>query len=304
MRRSIIDLGTNTCNLLIADTQGKNYQICYQGKEGVKLGKDGIHKNRLTGEAFKRAATALKKHLETIQRFEAEAPVTIATSAVRDASNKDDFSAFLLQETGLRLKVISGEEEAAYIFSGVKMAFGIIPDNSLILDIGGGSNEFILPVHNEIGWKKSFPLGMARVISRFPVSDPVTDAEIAAMEAWFEEGLTDLWHSLNGDKPQLLIGCSGAFDTLADLLDETPAGSRFRITRAVSQAEFDRVFLTVIRSTLARREKMTGMDSLRLEMIVPSFIFINLILRKLKIPAIIQTGFSLREGVLYELINR
>jgi len=304
MKLAIIDLGTNTCNLLIVNIRGKKYKILYQGKEGVKLGKDGINKNRLTTEAFQRAETALKKHLQTIQSFRAEEVVTIATSAVRDAVNKNDFSAHLLKTTGLKLTVISGEKEADFIFNGVKMAFGKLPANSLILDIGGGSNEFILPENNEIAWKESFPLGMARVTGQFPISDPLKKEEMAAIESYFENGLSGLWHQLNGKTIDRLIGCSGAFDTLADLIDETVPGSKFRITQDISLTDFGRLSMKVIPSTTAQREKMTGMDPLRLEMIVPSFILINLIVRKLKIKAITQTGFSLREGVLYERINR
>lgn len=304
MRLAIIDLGTNTCNLLIAEAGEKRSEILYQGKEGVKLGKAGIHKNMLTMEAFHRAAAALKKHLQTTSSFRAEQIVTVATSAVRDAVNKNDFSAFLLKETGLELTIISGEEEASLIFKGVKMAFGRVPDNSLILDIGGGSNEFIIPVNNEIAWKRSFPLGMARVTEQFPVSDPIIPEETTAIRAWFEKGLAALWDQLKGKTPDRLIGCSGAFDTLADLLDETSPGTKFRITQDISLADFDRLSKKVIRSTTTQREKMTGMDPLRLEMIVPSLIFIRLILRRLNIKSITQTGFSLREGVLYERINR
>lgn len=304
MRLAIIDLGTNTCNLLISDAFEKKYEILYQGKEGVKLGKGGIHKNLLTQEAFDRAEAALKKHLRTLSSFRAEEVITIATSAVRDAVNKNEFSDFLLKKTGLKLAVVSGEEEATLIFKGVKLAFDQVPDHSLILDIGGGSNELIIPVNNEIAWKQSFPLGMARVTGQFPISDPINPEEAGSIRSWFDEGLTALWDQFKGKTPVRLIGCAGAFDTLADLLDETPPGTKSRVTQDISLEDFDRLSMKVIRSTAAQREKMTGMDPLRLEMIVPSFILIRLILNRLPVRHLTQTGFSLREGVLYERINR
>jgi len=303
MRLAIIDLGTNTCNLLIANIEKGKYEILYQGKEGVKLGKGGINKNMLTPEAFQRAGTALKKHLQIIDRFQATEVKTIATSAVRDAANRNDFVSYLLKETGLKLTVVSGGEEAALIFKGVKLAFGQIPPHSLILDIGGGSNEFILSTENGITWKRSFPLGMARVIEQFHISDPVKPEETAAIENYFDSGLTALWNQLEGKMINRLIGCSGAFDTLADLLDETAPGTKFRTTQDIRLDDFERISLKVIRSTASQREKMTGMDPLRLEMIIPSFIFIRLIINKLNIKEITQTGFSLREGALYEQIN-
>jgi len=304
MKLAVIDLGTNTCNLLIAETDQKNYSILYQGKEGVKLGKGGINKRTLTPEAFQRAAEALKKHKKTMADYQVSQVTTIATSAVRDAANKAEFAAYLLNETGLELTIVSGEEEATLIFKGVRLAFGNIPDQTLILDIGGGSNEFILTQDNDMLWKKSFPLGMSRVTEQFPVSDPVTAKEIKAIESYFRDGLSDLQTRLRGVQTDRLVGCSGAFDTLADLIDRTVPGSKQRIKQDIDRNVFEQVYDTIIHSTAAQREKMTGMDPLRVEMIVPSFIFIRFILKSFSIEKITQTGFSLREGVLQEWINR
>ena len=304
MKLAVIDLGTNTCNLLIAETDGSGYTLLYQGKVGVKLGKGGIQKNLLTDEAFQRAAHALKTHLETIDTFGVERTVPIATSAVRDAANKNEFLAYLKQETGLQVNVISGEEEASLIFAGVKLAFGELEDNTLILDIGGGSNEFIQTKSNQVCWKQSFPLGMARVLEQIQVSDPISKNEVATIENYFYNGLSTLWVQVDNTRIRHLVGCSGAFDTLADLIEQTPPGSKPRIRQNISLQDFNRVYAEIISSTKQQREQMIGMESLRVEMIVPSFIFIKLVLKRLYIEEITQTDFALREGVLYEWINR
>jgi exopolyphosphatase/guanosine-5'-triphosphate,3'-diphosphate pyrophosphatase len=303
MKVAVIDLGTNTCNLLISEIGQGGFHILFQGKVGVKLGKGGIDKSVLTNEAFERAVGAIKIHRQTIAAYGAEKVVTIATSAVRDAANRDEFTAHLLHETGLQTNIISGEEEARLIFEGVKLAFGDLDDNMLILDIGGGSNEFIQPKNNQVCWKESFPLGMARVVEQFSISDPISDDEMVAIETYFNKGLGKLWKQLAGKKTSQLIGCSGAFDTLADLIDQTPPGTKARTQQKISLKDFERVYAEVVHSTKSQREQMTGMEPLRVEMIVPSFIFIQLILKKLQIGEIIQTDFALREGVLYEWIN-
>ena len=303
MKLAVIDLGTNTCNLAIAEIKGDDYQILYQGKVGVKLGKGGINKNILTNEAVERAISALKTHQTTIARLEAEKTITIATSAVRDADNKAEFSKALLDATGLKLSVISGEEEARLIFDGVTLAFGRIPDNSLIMDIGGGSNEFIQTEANEVFWKESFPLGMARVVDGFTISDPILPSEVLAIETWFESGLSNLWEQFDGKQATQLIGCSGAFDTLADLIDNTAPGTKARITQSIALKDFNSIADQIIHSTKSEREQLKAMEPLRVEMIVPAFILIRLVLRKLKITKITQTDFALREGVLKEWIN-
>jgi len=299
---AVIDLGTNTCNLLIADYQDKDYQILYQGKEVVKLGKNGIDKNQLTEDGLERAILAIQKHQERISQFSVSEVVIIATSAIREATNKQWFQEQIKEKTGLELQIISGEKEAQLIFDGVKLAFGKINEQSLILDIGGGSNEFILTQNNEPIWKQSFPLGMARIIEQIPPSDPVTPEEIAQINDWFNSRLEPLWGQIKNIQIPLLIGCSGAFDTLADLIDQTDPGTKTRIKQEIEMDDFTRIYEILIKSTTAERMGMKGMESIRIEMIVPSVLFIKLVVDRLKIKKIYQTDFALREGILYDRI--
>ena len=299
---AVIDLGTNTCNLLIAEYQDKSYQIRYQGKEVVKLGKNGIDKNRLTEDGLERAILAIRKHQERISQFSVSEVVIIATSAIRDATNKEWFQQQIKANTGLELQIISGEKEAQLIFDGVKLAFDEIEDHSLILDIGGGSNEFILTRNNEPIWKRSFPLGMARIIEQIPPSDPITPEEIDQINDWFNSRMEPLWTRLQNTQIPLLIGCSGAFDTLADIIDQTDPGTKARIKQEIATDDFTRVYETLIKSTTAERTEMKGMESIRIEMIVPSVLFIKLVIDRLKIKKIYQTDYALREGILYDRI--
>ena len=301
-RIAIIDLGTNTCNLLIAIFKNKEYQILYQGKEVVKLGKEGIDNNILTEKGLERAILAIRKHQEQISKFDVSEVVIIATSAIREATNKAWFQQQIKANTGLDLQIISGQKEAQLIFDGVKLAFGEIDNHSLILDIGGGSNEFILTYNNEPIWKQSFPLGMARVIEQIPPSDPITPEEIEQINDWFSRKLEPLWEQMNNIKIPLLIGCSGAFDTITDLIDQTDPGIKTRIKQEIKIDDFTRIYETLIKSTTAERTKMKGMESIRIEMIVPSVLFIKLIVDRLRIRKIYQTDFALREGILYERI--
>jgi len=299
---AVIDLGTNTCNLLIAKYQDKTYQILYQGKEVVKLGKNGIDKNRLTEDGLERAILAIRKHQGRICKFGTSEVVIIATSAIREAINKAWFQQQIKANTGLELQIISGEKEADLIFKGVKLAFEQIENQSLILDIGGGSNEFILTENGEPVWKQSFPLGMARIIEQIPPSDPITPEEIRQINDWFNDRLEPLWKRMKNIQIPQLIGCSGAFDTLADLIDQTGPGTKTRISQEIILSDFERIYQLLIESTTLSRTQMKGMESIRIEMIVPSVLFIKLVVDKLNIHKIYQTDYALREGVLYERI--
>jgi exopolyphosphatase/guanosine-5'-triphosphate,3'-diphosphate pyrophosphatase len=256
----------------------------------------------LTEDGLLRAIQAIKKHQVTLSKFDHTQLLVLATSAIREARNSSWFQEELERETGTQLSIISGEKEAELIFKGVKLAFGTIDNHSIILDIGGGSNEFILTENGLPIWKQSFPLGMARVIEQIPPSDPITPEEIQRIITYFETGLEDLWKQVHNLEIKNLIGCSGAFDTLADLIDQTDPGTKMRIRQEIKMGDFDRVFQLLIRSTTAERMQMKGMESIRIEMIVPSVIFIKLVIDQLNIQKIEQTDFALREGVLYEHI--
>lgn len=301
-RIAIIDLGTNTCNLLIAGYNKQSSQILYQGKEVVKLGKKGLDKNILAEDGLERAIQAIQKQLEIIRNYDTSHIVALATSAIREAINQDWFLHEIKVKTGVELSVISGEKEADLIFKGVKLAFREIEDHSIILDIGGGSNEFILTEAGAPIWKQSFPLGMARIINQIPPSNPITPEEIIQIRNYFESGLSSLWTRTKDLGITSLIGCSGAFDTLADLIDQTNPGSKNRIKQELKLSDFERIYKQLIESSIADRTEMKGMESIRIEMIVPSVILIKLVIERLKIQKIHQTDFALREGILYEHI--
>ncbi|HLN74182.1 MAG TPA: hypothetical protein VK205_12865 [Prolixibacteraceae bacterium] len=300
---AVIDLGTNTCNLMIAAYNQMDYRILYQGKEAVKLGKKGIHKNLLTDEGLERAVRAIHQHQQKIASYAVSEIIAIATSAIREATNKEWFQQQIKERTQLDLTIISGDKEAELIFKGVKLAFKTLEDHTLILDIGGGSNEFILLKNHVPAWKQSFPLGVARVVEQMPPSDPVTEDEIQQISQWFDQGLTSLWNRLKEVPVTTLIGCSGAFNTLTDLIDQTDAGTKTRIRQEITINDFNRIYKMLISSTTKQRMEMKGMEALRVEMIVPAILLIKLIVERLEIKRICYTDFALMEGVLFERIN-
>ena len=299
---AVIDLGTNTCNLLIAGYDRSGYKLLYQGKEVVKMGKGGINKNIIPADGLQRAIGAIRNHQQKIKEYKLDKTIVIATSAVRDASNRETFCKTIKNETGIALDVISGEKEAELIFKGVLLAFDGKPGKSLILDIGGGSNEFILCDGDRILWKESFPLGVARIIERFPPSNPITEQEIDTIRNYYEENMGSLWEAIAGKEIDCLIGCSGAFDTVVDLIDRTEPGSKQRKQQEIGLDDFQNVYKMLIRSTTEERLAMKELERLRVEMIVPAVILIGLVMKKTGIRKMVQTDYALREGVLYDLV--
>jgi len=304
MRVAVIDLGTNTCNLLIAELDSYGYEILHQSKQLVKLGDDKIRENEISAPATSRVLESFQIHQKIISEYQAEKVRVVATSAVRTAENKIDFLNQISENSGWLVRLISGEKEAEMIFEGVLLAFNEFKNPALILDIGGGSNELILASEKKILWKESQPAGMARIINRFKIFDPVRTDEIKQLQNYFFEWHKNAFEKCKAENVKTLVGCSGAFDTIADVIDQVNPGEKMRKTQEISISDFYKVFKTLIKSTREQRLLMKGMDMVRVDLIVPAVILIEHLISKTGISQIIQTDFALREGVLFEMMNR
>jgi exopolyphosphatase / guanosine-5'-triphosphate,3'-diphosphate pyrophosphatase len=302
-RMAVIDLGTNTCNLLIADVlPGGSFKTLYDRKLPVKLGRGGIHKELLMPDALKRGIAAFENHAATIQIYNASEVKVIATSAIRGASNRSEFLSVIKSRFNWDIDIISGEREAELIFKGVSLSLTPAMGKYLVLDIGGGSIEFILAEDESIIWKNSFDIGIARILELFELSDPVLPEETARLELWFNGELKELWEICNKYQPSLLIGSSGAFDTFMDIYEEAIPDLKIRKASELPLEAFHRIHEQLICSDSETRSRIKGMDKIRVEMIVVASIFTNFILRKLNIQKLIHTHYGLKEGVMAEMI--
>ncbi len=304
MRIAVIDLGTNTCNLLVAEMVDNDYRILHQSKQLVKLGDDKIRDNEISPAATERTLESFRSHKEIINKFNTDRVCVVATSAVRGAANKVRYLEQIGEESGWLVKLVSGEKEAELIFKGVLLAFQNLTDPSVILDIGGGSNEIILAHNRAMLWKESRPTGMARVINNFTLSDPVNADQIRGLQDYFATQHAAAISNGRLEKVKMMIGCSGAFDTIADIIDGVDPGAKQRKTQEIPMAEFYGVYERLLKSTRDERVQMKGMDQVRVDLIVPAMILIEKLVHEIEIEKIVQTDFALREGVLYELLQK
>jgi exopolyphosphatase / guanosine-5'-triphosphate,3'-diphosphate pyrophosphatase len=299
---AVIDLGTNTCNILIAESSVHGaFRVLHEERIAVKMGRGGIHKEKLLPEAMERGYSALSRHKNNILRFGATNVRVIGTSAIRGAANRDEFIEQVRSRFGWELEVIDGNKEAEYIFRGTVNSLPPLHEKYLVLDIGGGSNEFILAEGNHILWKKSINIGIARGLELFPMSDPPLPVEIEAIESWFGENINPLKEICELHQPKVLVGCSGAFDTLMDILEGKEPDVTFRKSTSFPLDQFYRIHRALISVDRESRCKIPGVDKNRVDMIIIATLFINFILRKLAVRELIHTHFSLKEGVMFEM---
>lgn len=299
MKAAVIDLGTNTFHLIIADLTPLGVEVSYKTNLPVQLGQGRINENLIIPEAFERGIEALKGFKKEIDAQQVTIVRATATSAVRSAGNGKDFVIAALRIAGIAIEVISGEDEAAYIFNGVK-ATGVINQQSLIMDIGGGSTEFIICNQDGPLWKKSYNIGAARLLQAYFHSDPISNEEQSALQKHLDQELADLLAACQKYQPQVLIGSAGAFETFAAMLLEDID------LKTISSASFDiqqyrKLAERLIASAHAERVLMPNLIPLRVDMIVIAAILTNYILDKTGLKAISLSTYDLKMGVLYRI---
>ncbi|TDQ08525.1 Ppx/GppA phosphatase family protein [Pedobacter metabolipauper] len=299
MTAAVIDLGTNTFHLIIARISAAEIEVIYKTNLPVKLGEGKINENLIIPEAFERGLEALKGFNETIKQHDVSIVKAIATSAIRSASNGVDFVKAAKEQAGIAIDVISGDEEAAYIYKGVK-ATGAITGSALIMDIGGGSTEFILCDSQAVFWKKSYNIGAARLHQAYFNSDPINAPDQAAIVDRIARELTDLKEACALYKPEHLIGSAGAFETFAGMVDGETNIKQVR-SAPIEREGYETLSKKLIASSHAEREVMPGLIKLRVDMIVIAAILTNYVLDISGISKMSLSTYDLKMGVLYSL---
>jgi exopolyphosphatase/guanosine-5'-triphosphate,3'-diphosphate pyrophosphatase len=302
-KRAVIDIGTNTFHLLIAQVdEAKNIQVIHKNTIAVKLGEGGINKGFITEAAYQRGMDALIEFRKELNENGLKDVFATATAAVREASNGQDFIDDALAKAEIKITLIDGLKEAEYIYYGAKAAQTLGEAKSLIMDIGGGSVEFIICNENEIFWKNSFRLGAARLLADYYLTDEALSNEsLQEIEKLLSKQLVSLFDALKQHRPKKLIGTAGSFDSYASIMalkthtifdPEKMSSYHFNIN------DFQELIDKIIKSTHQERVTMEGLIPLRVDMILMASILTRYIIEKGNIQEVTTCTYSLKEGLL------
>lgn len=304
---SVIDLGTNTFNLLIAERfPNGTFKKLFNTKISVKLGEGTINEGYISDIPFERGINALKYFDHYLKEYKVEQTYAFATSAIRSASNGKDFAEQALKATGILITVIDGDEEADLIYHGNKMAIKMNDSVSLIMDIGGGSTEFIFANQDGIFWKQSFLLGAARLLEKFKLSDPITSQEIEVFNDYLRKELSPLFEAANSYGSFELIGSSGAFDSVIDIIAgefQTGGLKENQTEYSLNLQHYFFISEMIKKTPIKDRYNIKGLIEMRVDMIVISFLLIDFILKELNPYRIRVSTFSLKEGVISQKLG-
>ncbi|HYO08729.1 MAG TPA: Ppx/GppA phosphatase family protein [Tepidisphaeraceae bacterium] len=316
MRIAAIDVGSNSIHMIIAeaDVHG-GITTLWRMKEMVGLGRSTFPARNISREAIDRGVAAMARFAQAAQQRGCEKVVAVATSAVREAANGGDFIERLNRQFNIDVRVISGREEARLIYLGVRQNCSLSHGPHLIIDIGGGSVEFIVADSKKAILLESRKLGAARMTASFVKSDPISDADHAALLAHYDKELRALAEQILALKPQRAIGTSGTLENLALLCTphEPPStggggaernGNGDAKPAAIDRANFDPVLAQLLKSDSRRRAQMHGLDEGRREQVVAGAILVDELFRRLKLRRIQMCKSALREGILVDYLSR
>jgi len=295
MRTAVIDLGTNTFNILIADVDSNNFKIVHTEKEGVALGKDGIQKNIISIDAFERGIKTLRHFNFVCIHYKVDRINAFGTSALRGASNAKGFVDKVYNELGIRINIISGEKEAELIYNGVKLSYNF-NNPVVIMDIGGGSTEFIFANKEGIKNMISLDIGISRIFENFTISNPAEPKEVKEVENWLEKTSNNYF---DNKTQEILIGASGTFETFYELIfNKTFPETQKCIELPINllSDELDKI----IYSTDQQRNLNEYLIPIRKKLAPIAAIKTRWVLQKLDIKQVFVSPCSLKEGAMLE----
>ena len=289
VRRAVIDVGTNSVKLLVADVAGRDVRPVHEESRQTRLGRGFYETRRLRPEAIACTAEAIWDFAKTAREKDSASIRVFATSAARDAVNPADLTDTILRASGLKTEIISGAREAEWVFQGVTTDPELARHPLLLLDVGGGSAEFIVGSGGKIHFAHSFPLGTVRLMERYPHSDPPTRAEFNACREWMKDFLrTEVGPKLEpvlrrkkSSGESLLVGTGGTTSILARIEKKLERFDReeieaTRLSLAKVQAHRRRLWSL----PLAGRKEIHGLPKLRADVILTGVLIYETVMQE------------------------
>ena len=307
-RLALIDMGTNTFHLLIVEmpaVPGGKPLVLLRTKAGVRLGEGGISKGIIAPEPYARALHTLAGFKEEIELHEAREVRATATSAMRVTKNGPDLVHDIFEQTGIQVNVIAGDREAELICAGVRQAVDLGEQAQLIMDIGGGSVEFIIANQYTVFWKQSFEIGAQRLLDQFfPDPSGVFPAEaVEAEQRYFSTVLAPLIEAVQRYRPVGLVGASGSFDSLADMqLGQLRTESELPPCTELALDSFQSSYRHLLGGNHEQRKALPGILPMRADMLVVAAVLIDFVLGITEITRIRTSAYALKEGLLAEML--
>lgn len=300
-----IDLGTNSFHIVIVQVRPDGtVEPLTREKESVRLGQGSANYAEITPESMERGLACLKRFKNLADSHNANI-IAIGTSALREAENRKEFLDKAEREIGIRIEVVSGNEEARLIYLGILQGLPIFNKRILLIDIGGGSTELLVGEKGEILFSTSLKLGAVRLTERFLKRDPISISDFQKCRIHIESVLSAFLPQIESLKPFEVIGSSGSITSIASMILEAEEQKLERLNGfSFSTENFKKVRKEVLEAdTTKKRQKIPGLEAKRTDIIVAGILVLDEILHRLKADSVTVSDYALREGIIHEAIR-
>jgi len=301
-----VDIGTLTCRLLIARVSGAGRLTeLHSDRRIVRLGEGVDHSRRLRLDAMDRVISTLLEWRKVIETYPIDGQIAVATSAVRDAQNRDEFLGRVKREVGFEVELISGEEEARRTMLGIRSGLPDGVSSILGLDIGGGSTEFILDRPGSASLVRSIDIGVVRLTERMLLHDPPTERDLQAAREAIQKEAEQVRVLLGNLSGTTFVGTAGTITTLAAMAQQLPLYEPARIHNyRLKLATVQKLEEELLSRTKAQRRGMPGLEVGREDVIVAGVLILRTVMETLGYGECLVSDLGLREGVLIDLAKR
>jgi exopolyphosphatase / guanosine-5'-triphosphate,3'-diphosphate pyrophosphatase len=306
MRIAAIDIGTNSIHMIVVQVRPDlSFEVIDREKDMVRLGAGGLDGRSLTPSAMTTALQTLIKFRRLAESHKVDEIVAAATSATREADNGGDFIAEVARQTGIRIRVISGTEEARLIHLAACYGVDVGASTAVAVDIGGGSVEVTLGTAAKIAQGKSFKVGVIRLTERFVKSDPLTGRDERRLVKHLNREMGPYLDQLAASGFDRLIGTSGTILSLGALaLADTPGQATELRNQRVGAKALRKTRKRLVAADISERLQMPGLDPRRADLSVAGSVLLDTILRRLGAEDLTLCDLALREGLVLDYIHR
>ncbi|MGC8552876.1 MAG: Ppx/GppA phosphatase family protein [Phycisphaerae bacterium] len=306
LRIAAIDIGTNSLHMVVVEvTQQLGFKVLSSEKDLTKLGHSALVKHVLTRSSMEHTLSVLGRYRRIAQQLECDRILAYATSAVRESVNGGDFVQAAKERLGMDVHVISSSEEARLIYLAVRQGVDFQDQPVLIVDIGGGSAEFIVGTAQKALMLESRKVGASRLTQQFVHSDPISRRDLRALQKHIKKLLRPVLRRAKELGVRRIIGTSGTMENLAAMCaglhgeEET----RRRILSRMLREDFDDIFTELLQMDVDERRGIAGLDPGRAEQILAGAAVVNYVFEQINAPAIDVSDRAMREGMIIDYMQ-
>jgi len=303
-----IDIGTNSFHLIVVRyfSDGR-IKLLDNKRVFLRLGSGKRdNKSYITESDFEKAISAIRDFMRIISGYDANVRA-VATSAVREAVNNTDFVERIFSETGLSVEIIDGKTEADLIFKGMKNAIPVRNKSVIGIDIGGGSTEFIYAVNEQIQFSESINIGAVRLSKMFFPDYLITDKSVDECRNYIVHKINELIKYDKNIELDFAIGSSGTVDTICLIKQFQQKNSKTGSLNGYefTADEFESIYMYIMGlKTPGERMLVPGIEARRADIIPSGLIILSQAFRIFNIKKMVLSEFALREGVIYDMVNK